>query len=242
MRIPILICTVSLAAAAVDLDINLAALRDQAPALRAAMPAVLRTRFDAAAEAVRSESGTDPRTSAQRLHLSLDDDRRTGLVLIGVPAEALRQRIVAQRPQANPVVLAADILAVGLAGAPVPRAVPPSGSFAVTLHATPMPDPALPIMRHITALDASADGAGHIRATVSTPSADDAIAVEARLAALRDHPPFLLPAAARAVLSGIGVQRYDSVVHVAVDIPEATRQTWLRLACERIAARMGQAD
>lgn len=241
MRIPLLLCSVTLLAAAVDIDVDLAALRPQAATVRAAMPGDLRARFDAAADAVTAASGSDPRLTASRLHVRVGDDRQASLVLAGVPAEALRQRIAAQRPRAMPVVLAADVLAVGLAGAPAPTAMPAVGSAPITVHVTPLPEPHLPIMQHVSAIDATADGRGSVKAMVTAPSAADAEAVESRLTGLRDHPPFLLPAAARTVLAGMAVQRYDSVVHVAFVIPETVRQAWMGQAMQRLATRL-QAD
>lgn len=242
MRIPILLGATALLAAAVDIDIDLAALRPQASALHDAMPAALRAEFDQSCAAITAVAGSDPRTTARRLHIAIGDDHQAAIVLQGVPAEAMRQRIASRRPQANPVALASDVLGVGLAGTPAPTAVPAAGSAPISVHATPSAAPVLPIMRHITSIDATADGHGAVKATVTAPSAADAAAVEARLTALRDHPPRLLPEAARTVLAGLAVQRYDSVVHVAADIPAATRDAWLAQAMRRLAERLPRAD
>jgi hypothetical protein len=242
MRLIPLLCATSLLAAAVDVDIDLAALRSDAPVVRAAMPDTMRERFDATLAELQRDTGQDPRADIRRLHLTLGDSGDASVVLVGVPAALVQQRIASTHPRAKPLVLADDVLAVGLAGAPAPTAVPSAGASAITLHCTPRPEPVLPIMRHLSAIDANSDGAGHIKATLSAPSTADAIVVEERITALRDHPPLLLPPALRSIIAGIGVQRYDSVVQVAVDIPAETRQAWLRVATQRLAARMAQAD
>jgi hypothetical protein len=241
MRIPLLLCSVTLLAAAVDVDIDLAALRPQAAAVHAAMPRDLQARFDEAADAITASTGSDPRLTARRLHLSIGDDRQASVVLAGVPAEALCQRIAERWPQATPVVLAADVLGVGLAGAPAPAAIPPADGAPIALHCTPLAAPWLPIMRHVSAVDATADGHGAVKARITSPSTADAVAVEERLVGLRDHPPFLLPPAARTVLAGMAVQRYDSVVHVAIDIPDPVRQAWMHRVMQRLSTRL-QAD
>lgn len=236
--IPLLIAA-GTAAAAVDLDLDLAALRPQAAAMRALMPEALRQRLDAGAAGIAAETGRDPRATATRLHLSLDDAGRAGAVVVGVPAEPLARRIAARRPQASPVALADDVLAVGLAGAPAPTAVPPAGSAAISLHATPAPSPRLPIMRLLSAIDAHSDGDGRIRATLTAHGADAAEQVEARLLQLRSGPAAHLPLVGAAV-AGMGVQRYGSVVHVAIDLTPEDRAQLLQLALERIAERMPQ--
>lgn len=238
------------AESAVQVDLDLARLRaapgaeSVAERLRAAMPEAARERL----ALLDGKLGFVPGRDLSRVVIDIGDDGTPTLLLVGLPATGIAGllasagadavtvagragHVLPKHPKAAFIVLAADRAAVVRADATALPSLPAAQPNAVTLQATPRPEPVLPFMRQVSAVNLASDGAGHLSGTFTCHDEPAAIEAERRIGLLKampgDRP--LLNLVRKAVIT-----RDGNVLTIGAEIDQATRNA----AIDRLLGRL----
>jgi hypothetical protein len=255
------------AQAAVTVDVDLAALRaDPATApVRERIAAALPAEAGARLAAIEAATGWDPRRDLTRIVVTIPDDGVPTLRLVGIPAERIAG-LLARRggglatasgaiahplPQGRGALIAlgadqAVIVPVARAGAYTGvGALPPTAGAPVRGVLTPGPTPRAAFMTLVSTVVFTADGSGHLNASVTAKDETAAGELERRFGVLKQMVQVGadggLPEVARAqgLLAGATCARSGAQLELAAIVPESERGALLLRGIERMKERRG---